>query len=84
VNRRDFFRRSAVVAAGVVAADQIELLERLFHRRRFFPSADMQFVDGRTHHKTVIRTGLPTDTWRLLNEGVLPVRAPRVIQVVQI
>lgn len=37
MNRRDFFHRSAILAAGVVAADQLALLERLTHRRRFFP-----------------------------------------------
>ena len=35
MNRRDFLRRSALVAAGAVAADQVELLERLTHRRVF-------------------------------------------------
>jgi len=29
MNRRDFLRRVALVTAGVVAADQLELLERL-------------------------------------------------------
>lgn len=36
MDRRDFFRRSAVLAAGVVAADQLELVERLGWKRRFF------------------------------------------------
>lgn len=33
---------------------------------------DMPFMEGNllTGHKTVIRTGLPTPTWRLLNQGV--------------
>ena len=35
MNRRDFLRRSALVAAGAVAGDQLELLERV--GRRFFP-----------------------------------------------
>lgn len=37
MNRRDFLRRAALVAAGAVAADQLELVERLGWRRRFFP-----------------------------------------------
>lgn len=37
MDRREFFRRSALVAAGVVATDQLDILERLFHKRRFFP-----------------------------------------------
>jgi len=36
--------------------------------------ADMQWVEGNlpTGHRTTIRTGLPTPTWRLLNNGVQP------------
>lgn len=37
MNRRDFLRRSALVAAGVVAADQLDVLDRLGWKRRFFP-----------------------------------------------
>lgn len=43
MNRRDFLRRSALVAAGIAAADQLEILEGLTWRRRFFawgPLAD--------------------------------------------
>lgn len=39
MNRRDFLRRTSAVAAGVVAADQIDLLDRLGWKRRFFPGA---------------------------------------------
>lgn len=35
MNRRDFLRRAAVVAAGAIAADQLELLERLSHAKIF-------------------------------------------------
>lgn len=35
MNRRDFLRRSSLIAAGVVAADQLEILERV--GRRVFP-----------------------------------------------
>ncbi|MFO0467334.1 MAG: major capsid protein [bacterium] len=35
---------------------------------------DMPFVEGNlpTGHRLVVRTGLPTVTWRLLNQGVTP------------
>lgn len=37
MDRRAFLRNAAVVTAGVVAADQLELVERLGWSRRFFP-----------------------------------------------
>lgn len=35
---------------------------------------DMQWIEGNlpTGHRTVVRTGLPTATWRLLNNGIAP------------
>jgi hypothetical protein len=35
---------------------------------------DMQFIEGNlpTGHRTIVRTGLPTAAWRLLNNGVSP------------
>ena len=35
---------------------------------------DMVFVEGNleTGHKTTVRTGLPSATWRMLNYGVQP------------
>lgn len=36
MNRRDFLRRSALVAAGAIAADQLDLVERLGWKRRLF------------------------------------------------
>ena len=41
MQRREFFRRSAIVAAGVVAADQLDLLGRLGWVRKFFAGADL-------------------------------------------
>lgn len=43
---------------------------------------DMVFVEGNlpTGHKTTIRSGLPTVTWRLLNYGVQPSKS-RTVQV---
>jgi hypothetical protein len=37
MNRRDFLRRAALIAAGAVAADQLDLIERLGWRRKLFP-----------------------------------------------
>lgn len=38
---------------------------------------DMPFMEGnlQTGHKTTVRTGLPTPTWRLLNYGVQPTKS---------
>jgi hypothetical protein len=38
---------------------------------------DMPFMEGNltTGHRTTVRTGLPTPTWRLLNGGVLPTKS---------
>lgn len=36
MNRRDFLKRLGLVAAGVAAADQLEIIERLGWKRRFF------------------------------------------------
>jgi hypothetical protein len=37
MNRRDFLKRLGLVTAGIVAADQLEVIERLGWKRRFFP-----------------------------------------------
>jgi hypothetical protein len=37
VNRREWMRNAALLAAGVVAADQLEIVERLGWKRRLFP-----------------------------------------------
>lgn len=44
MNRRDFLRNCAIIAGGVIAADQLELLERLAPRRLYFGGAD--FAEG--------------------------------------
>jgi len=38
---------------------------------------DMPFMEGNltTGHRTTVRTGLPTPTWRMLNGGVLPTKS---------
>lgn len=37
MNRRDFLGRVSLIAAGAVAADQLELIERLGWKRKLFP-----------------------------------------------
>jgi hypothetical protein len=36
MNRRDFLKRLGLATAGIVAADQLEIIERLGWKRRFF------------------------------------------------
>jgi hypothetical protein len=50
VNRRQFLRSAAIVAAGAIAADQLELLERLAPRRLYFAGFDF----GRERDRTVV------------------------------
>lgn len=38
MDRRLFLRNAALLAAGVIAADQVEIVERLAHQRRLFPA----------------------------------------------
>lgn len=33
INRREFLRKSALIATGVIAADQLELLEKLNYKK---------------------------------------------------
>jgi len=40
MNRRDFLRNAAIITAGAIAADQLELLERLAPRRLYWPGFD--------------------------------------------
>lgn len=42
MNRRDFLQRATIVASGAVAADQLELLDRLGWVRRFFTSVAIE------------------------------------------
>jgi hypothetical protein len=37
MDRRQFLKRAALIAAGAVAADQLELFDRLGWKRKFFP-----------------------------------------------
>lgn len=45
IDRRTFLRRAAVLTTGVVAADQLDLIERLGWRRRFFAGTSFQLRD---------------------------------------
>lgn len=40
MNRRLFLRNAAILAAGAVAADQLDLLDRIGWQRTLFPGAD--------------------------------------------
>lgn len=44
MNRREFARRAALIVAGVAAADQLELVEKLGWKRRFFPGWGSPYV----------------------------------------
>ena len=59
MNRRDFLRRAAVVAAGAIAADQLEILERLAPRRLFssvgLSNGSFSFVQFNKRYTTVER-----------------------------
>jgi hypothetical protein len=46
MDRRDFLRRASLVAAGLVAADQLELLERLMFKRRLWPGHSFTVPNG--------------------------------------
>ena len=41
MNRRDWLKRTALLAAGTIAADQLELLDRLGWTRTVFPSISL-------------------------------------------
>lgn len=46
MNRRQFLRNASLAAAGVVAADQLELIERLGWTRRLFPGWSRPVLHG--------------------------------------
>lgn len=47
MNRREWLRGAALIGAGVVAADQLELLDRLGWKRRFFAGAEFDTTNPR-------------------------------------
>lgn len=59
MNRRDFLRRAALVAAGTVAADQVELLDRLGWKRKLFPGW------AATPRDVVYFGSVPTSGWTM-------------------
>lgn len=59
MNRRDFLRRAALLAAGTVAADQLELVERLGWTRRLFPG----WTRGPIPVPTTVTVRWPDPTW---------------------
>ena len=66
MDRRSFLRRAALVAAGAVAGDQLEVLDRLTHRRRVFPGADFgrsrtRLDLGHPAYTQIARVGIPAE-----------------------
>lgn len=55
MNRRDFLRNAAIIAAGTIAADQLELLERLAPRRLLVPG----FGYGQWENSRIYTNGRP-------------------------
>lgn len=64
MNRRDFLRRAAIVAAGAVAADQLEILERLTHRK-VWPGANFGDGDHPKGLETIIADSDFTDFFQI-------------------
>lgn len=68
MQRREFLRRCALIAAGVVAADQLDVLEMLAPRR-LFAGADLiaqpYGVSGLTHMTTL------ADLWPKVQHNTL-------------
>jgi hypothetical protein len=74
MNRRDFLRRASLVAAGAVAADQLDLIERLGWRRKLFPGWSPTPSRGGLYRITGVESafpinGLSTMTVSLLGEN---------------
>jgi hypothetical protein len=73
MNRRDFLRRSALIAAGAVAADQLELIERLGWRRKFFagwtPQPNTVGTKG-LYRITSIESGFPVNGLSTITFGM--------------
>jgi hypothetical protein len=46
MDRREFLRNSAVIMAGLTAVQQMELVERLLHKRTLFPGATLSGTHG--------------------------------------
>lgn len=61
MNRRDFLRRASLVAAGAVAADQLDLIERLGWRRKFFPGWSAPQRQGDLYRITGIQSSFYPD-----------------------
>lgn len=75
LSRREFVRGAALVAAGVIAADQLEILDRIAPRSLFggwspesslFPELPMMRVYSDTYHWRP-GTSLPSVQWRPLD-----------------
>lgn len=83
MDRRAFLRNSALITSGVVAADQLELLDRLGWVRRFFPSAAIgRTLDATSHIVRVdggydsvcLPAAMPGIEIVVVNHGAAPLR----------
>lgn len=68
MDRRGFLRRMGLVATGVVAADQIDLLDRLGWSRKYFPSADLNAA-AKARHDAMMERGFPFQFSREIEDG---------------
>lgn len=57
-----------------------DVIEVLSETNDLFLEGSMIEANDTTSHKTVIRSGLPTGTWRLLNKGIQPSKSRSVKQ----
>lgn len=62
MNRRIFLRNSALIASGAIAADQLDLLERLMHKK-VFAGADFTPPIILDSHFGLLVTNLVRDPW---------------------
>lgn len=69
MNRRDFLRRSALLAAGVVAADQMDLLDRLGWKRKLFPGWSPPSRSGGLYRITSIESSYYPDRLSTMTVG---------------
>jgi hypothetical protein len=65
VNRRDWLRRATALVAAGVAADQLDIIERLSWTRSLFPSADVgrSVTSGGFFERVILFGRAPSGSW---------------------
>lgn len=78
MNRREFLRASALIAAGTIAADQLEILDRLAPRRLFagWSAPERPFVMYESYSSSECQM-IPDGGY----EAIISCSAPRQIEV---